>query len=149
MTRSTVDRLQWRLQPRAWFKEVRAEDPRPVKPDRVNLVSVGVSGWSRVEPVRDAHAFSSFDRVLDDLTAHGVTADPATPGGRQHYGPSSSIQCRGRQRLPVKERRPVRALGVPAGRRRPPEGPGRTWAFGRCGEGGPPPEPDHRGRLAR
>ncbi|WP_434091436.1 hypothetical protein [Streptomyces bluensis] len=28
------------------------------------------------------------------------------------------LQCPGRQRLPVKERRPVRALGVPAGRPR-------------------------------
>nr|WP_302180885.1 pyridoxamine 5'-phosphate oxidase family protein [Streptomyces sp. AC512_CC834] len=50
--------------------------------------------------------------------------------GRPQLSPVMPAQCPGRQRLPVKERRPVRALGVLAGSPRT----GCTWAFGRCGE---------------
>ncbi|WP_188193214.1 beta-galactosidase [Nonomuraea sp. SYSU D8015] len=104
--------------PEQWPAETRAEDLRLMAEARVNLVTVGVFAWARVEPARGAYDFSFFDRVLDDLHAHGITADLATmtaspppwlvhehpeilpvtadgtvlgPGGRQHFCPSSPV----------------------------------------------------------
>ncbi|MEV0237395.1 beta-galactosidase [Nonomuraea sp. NPDC050786] len=104
--------------PEQWPAETRAEDLRLMAEARVNLVTVGVFGWARVEPARGAYDFSLFDQVLDDLHAHGITADLATmtaspppwlayehpeilpvtadgtvlgPGGRQHFCPSSPV----------------------------------------------------------
>jgi beta-galactosidase len=104
--------------PEQWDAATRAEDLRLMAEARVNLVTVGVFAWARVEPARDAYDFSFFDRVMDDLHAHGITADLATmtaspppwlvhehpeilpvtadgtvlgPGGRQHFCPSSPV----------------------------------------------------------
>jgi beta-galactosidase len=104
--------------PEQWPAETRAEDLRLMAEARVNLVTVGVFAWARVEPARGAYDFSFFDQVLDDLHAHGITVDLATmtaspppwlahehpeilpvtadgtvlgPGGRQHFCPSSPV----------------------------------------------------------
>ncbi|MBB6344271.1 beta-galactosidase [Nonomuraea muscovyensis] len=124
---STAGRLWSRLggvafggdyNPEQWPAETRAEDLRLMGAAGVNLVTIGVFAWARVEPARDAYDFSFFDRVMDDLHAHGITADLATmtaspppwlahehpeilpvtaegtvlgPGGRQHFCPSSPV----------------------------------------------------------
>ncbi|WP_066949039.1 beta-galactosidase [Microtetraspora fusca] len=104
--------------PEQWPDELRAEDVRLMAEAGVNLVTVGVFGWARVEPAPGAYDFSYFDTVLDALAAAGVTVDLATmtaspppwlatehpeilpvtqsgtvlaPGGRQHYCPSSPV----------------------------------------------------------
>ncbi|MEU0219150.1 hypothetical protein ABZ281_30440, partial [Streptomyces sp. NPDC006265] len=61
----------------------------------------------------DRTAFPADGRsVLDVLAAHHEPG-PALEAARSL--PDSGSWCRGRQRLPVEERRLVRALGVPAG----------------------------------
>jgi len=82
----------------------------------VNLVSVGIFSWSRLEPVPGRYDFEWLDRVLDLLHGGGIAADLATGtaspppwlvhqhpellpmladgvrlhhGARQHYCPSS------------------------------------------------------------
>lgn len=104
--------------PEQWDDATRAEDMRLMQAAGVNLVNLAVFGWARVEPARDAYDFRFFDKVMDDLAAHGITADLATmtaspppwlagehpeilpvtadgrvlsPGGRQHYCPSSPV----------------------------------------------------------
>ncbi|MFI6803011.1 beta-galactosidase [Streptosporangium canum] len=104
--------------PEQWPDEIRAEDVRLMAEAGVNLVTVGVFGWARVEPAPGAYDFSYFDAVMDKLAAAGVTVDLATmtaspppwlaaehpeilpvtesgtvlsPGGRQHYCPSSPV----------------------------------------------------------
>jgi len=84
----------------------------------VNLVSVGIFSWSRLQPAEDRFDFAWLDRVLDLLHEGGVQADLATataspppwlsyqhpemlpvladggrlwPGARQHYCPSSPV----------------------------------------------------------
>ena len=84
----------------------------------VNLVSVGIFSWSRLEPSEGQFDFAWLDRVLDLLHAGGVQADLATAtaspppwlshshpemlptladgvklwhGARQHYCPSSPV----------------------------------------------------------
>lgn len=104
--------------PEQWDKATRAEDLRLMNEAGVNLVNLAIFAWARVEPARDAYDFGFFDTVMDDLARHGITADLATmtaspppwlalehpeilpvtasggvlsPGGRQHFCPSSPV----------------------------------------------------------
>ncbi|MFJ3725594.1 beta-galactosidase [Streptomyces sp. NPDC090045] len=104
--------------PEQWDEATRAEDLRLMNQAGVNLVNLAIFAWARVEPSRDAYDFRFFDTVMDDLAAHGITADLATmtaspppwlatehpgilpvtasggilsPGGRQHFCPSSPV----------------------------------------------------------
>ncbi|MGW1765915.1 beta-galactosidase [Streptomyces sp. NPDC002073] len=104
--------------PEQWDAATRAEDLHLMNEAGVNLVNLAVFAWARVEPARDAYDFGFFDTVMDDLAAHGITANLATmtaspppwlaaehpeilpvtasggvlsPGGRQHFCPSSPV----------------------------------------------------------
>jgi beta-galactosidase len=92
----------------------------------VNLVSLGIFSWSRLEPEEGRYDFDWLDRVMDMLHAAGVSVDLATAtaspppwmshlhpetlpvtadgvrlwhGGRQHYCPSSPVYRSGAERL--------------------------------------------------
>ena len=92
----------------------------------VNLVSLGIFAWSRLEPEEGRYAFDWLDRIMNLLHEGGVSVDLATataspppwmshahpemlpvladgvrlwPGGRQHYCPSSPIYRDGARRL--------------------------------------------------
>ena len=92
----------------------------------VNLVSVGIFSWSRLQPAESTFDFAWLDRVLDLLHEGGVQADLATataspppwlsyqhpemlpvladgvklwPGARQHYCPSSPVYRSAARRL--------------------------------------------------
>lgn len=102
--------------PEQWPEEVWLQDARLMREAGVNLVSVGIFSWAKLEPRPGEYDFSWLDRVLDILHEHGVMADLATataspppwlakihpeslpvtadgttlyPGARQHYCPSS------------------------------------------------------------
>jgi beta-galactosidase len=104
--------------PDQWPEEVWAEDVRLMREAGVNLVSLAIFSWSRLQPREDAWDFGWLDRVLDLLHAAGVRVDLATataspppwlshahpemlpvladgvrlwPGARQHYCPSSPV----------------------------------------------------------
>ncbi|WP_406282049.1 beta-galactosidase [Embleya sp. NBC_00896] len=104
--------------PEQWPEATRAEDLALMAEAGVTVVNLAIFAWARVEPARDAYDFGYFDRVMDDLAAHGITADLATmtaapppwlvtehpevlpvtaagtvlsPGGRQHFCPSSPV----------------------------------------------------------
>ena len=104
--------------PEQWPEEVWQEDARLMKEAGVNLVTVGVFSWARIQPTPDTWDFAWLDRVLDLLHAHGVAVDLATAtasppawlttahpemlpvdrlghvlgqGGRQAWSPSSSV----------------------------------------------------------
>lgn len=104
--------------PEQWPESTRAQDLKLMSEAGVTMVNLGIFGWARVEPERDAYDFSYFDRVMDDLAGHGITVDLATmtaspapwlvtqhpeilpvtadgtvlaPGGRQHFCPSSPV----------------------------------------------------------
>jgi beta-galactosidase len=92
----------------------------------VNLVSLGIFSWSRLEPHEGKFDFEWLDRIMDLLHDGGVSVDLATataspppwlshahpemlpvladgvrlwPGGRQHYCPSSPVYRDGTRRL--------------------------------------------------
>ncbi|GAB2930948.1 beta-galactosidase [Streptomyces mayteni] len=104
--------------PEQWPEETWLEDLRLMREAGVNLVSVGVFSWGRLEPRPGVHHFGWLDRLLDLLAEHGVGANLATPtaappawlahehpetlpvdaegrrvafGARQHYCPSSPV----------------------------------------------------------
>jgi beta-galactosidase len=112
--------------PDQWPEEVWREDVRLMKQAGVNLVSLGIFSWSRLEPAEGEFDFDWFDRVMDLLDEGGVKVDLATataspppwlshahpemlpvladgvrlwPGARQHYCPSSPVYRQAAARL--------------------------------------------------
>jgi beta-galactosidase len=64
--------------PEQWPEDVWAEDAALMERLGVNLVSVGVFAWSRLEVAPGEFRFDWLDRVLDLLHGHGVLVDLAT-----------------------------------------------------------------------
>jgi beta-galactosidase len=65
--------------PEQWPEDVWREDVALMRRAGVNLVSVGVFAWSRLEPERGRYTFDWLDRVLDLLDAGGIKVALATP----------------------------------------------------------------------
>ncbi|MFF5207401.1 beta-galactosidase [Streptosporangium sp. NPDC000396] len=64
--------------PEQWPEEVWHEDVRLMREAGVNLVSVGIFSWARLQPTPDTWNFGWLDRVLDLLHEGGVAVDLAT-----------------------------------------------------------------------
>ncbi|MEU6273758.1 beta-galactosidase [Streptomyces populi] len=65
--------------PEQWPREVWHEDVRLMREAGVNLVTVGVFSWSRIQPRPGVHDWSLHDEVLDLLHDNGIAVDLATP----------------------------------------------------------------------
>ncbi|MFF8102908.1 beta-galactosidase [Streptomyces sp. NPDC016640] len=104
--------------PEQWPRSVWEEDVRLMREAGVNLVSVGIFSWARIQPAEDTWEFGWLDEVLDLLHEGGVGVDLATataspppwlttahpeilpvtatgetlwPGARQHWRPTSPV----------------------------------------------------------
>ncbi|MFD5624826.1 beta-galactosidase [Streptomyces sp. NPDC127072] len=104
--------------PEQWPREVWEEDVRLMREAGVNIVSVGIFSWARIQPARDEWDFSWLDEIMDLLHAGGIGVDLATataspppwlttahpeilpvtaagetlwPGARQHWRPTSPV----------------------------------------------------------
>ncbi|ASO21976.1 beta-galactosidase [Actinoalloteichus hoggarensis] len=104
--------------PEQWPEEVWAEDMRLMRQAGVNLVSIGIFSWAKIEPRPGEYDFGWFDRLMDLLAANGIGACLATmtaspppwmarlhpetlpvtatgvrlaPGSRQQFCPSSRV----------------------------------------------------------
>ena len=102
--------------PEQWPEEVWAEDVRLMREAGVNLISLNIFSWAKLEPRPGEYDFGWLDRIMDLLYEHGILVDLATataspppwlaklhpgslpvthdgvtlwPGSRQHYCPSS------------------------------------------------------------
>ncbi|MFS1299432.1 beta-galactosidase [Streptosporangium longisporum] len=64
--------------PEQWPEEVWHEDVRLMREAGVNMVSVGIFSWARLQPAPDRWNFGWLDRVLDLLHEGGVAVDLAT-----------------------------------------------------------------------
>ena len=65
--------------PEQWPEDVWDEDVRLMREAGVNVCTVGVFAWARIEPRPRAREFAWLDRVLDLLHANGLRAFLATP----------------------------------------------------------------------
>jgi beta-galactosidase len=104
--------------PDQWGREVWDEDVRLMQKAGVNIVSLGIFSWARLQPAADTWDFAWLDEVMDLLHAHGIAVDLATataspppwlstahpeilpvtrtgetmwPGARQHWRPTSPV----------------------------------------------------------
>jgi beta-galactosidase len=104
--------------PEQWPEHVWAEDVRLMQEAGVNLVSLAIFAWSRLQPAPDSWDFDWLDRLMDMLHEGGIAVDLATAtaspppwlshrhpemlpvtadgvrlwhGARQHYCPSSPV----------------------------------------------------------
>jgi beta-galactosidase len=64
--------------PEQWPEPTWAEDARLMRQAGVNLVTVGVFAWARLEPRPGEYDLAWLDRVLDVLQDHDVKVDLAT-----------------------------------------------------------------------
>ncbi|NUT73137.1 beta-galactosidase [Pseudarthrobacter sp. C4D7] len=65
--------------PEQWPREVWDEDVLLMKEAGVNLVTLAVFSWSRLEPADGAYDFGWLDDIMDLLHANGIGVDLATP----------------------------------------------------------------------
>ncbi len=112
--------------PDQWSEEVWREDVELMREAGVNLVSLAIFSWSRIQPREGEWNFDWLDRVMDLLHEGGVQVDLATAtaspppwlahahpemlpeladgtrlwhGARQHYCPSSPVYREAARRL--------------------------------------------------
>ena len=112
--------------PDQWPERVWEEDVRLMQEAGVNLVSLAIFSWSRIEPYEGRYELAWLDRVMDLLHAGGIAVDLATAtaspppwlsrhhpemlpvtidgvrlwhGARQHYCPSSPVYRGASKRL--------------------------------------------------
>src|SRR4051794_20912627 len=104
--------------PEQWPREIWAEDVRAMKTAGVNIVSLAIFSWARIQPQEEVWDFGWLDEVMDLLHEHGIAVDLATataspppwlttkhpeilpvdadgrtawPGARQHWRPTSPV----------------------------------------------------------
>ncbi|MFE2020473.1 beta-galactosidase [Streptomyces sp. NPDC059499] len=65
--------------PEQWPRDIWHEDVRLMRDAGVNLVTLGVFSWSRLEPRVGSYDWSLLDTVLDLLHDNGIAVDLATP----------------------------------------------------------------------
>lgn len=65
--------------PEQWSLQVWAEDMELMRRAKVNLVTVGVFSWSRLEPSPGVYRFDWLDQVMDLLHQTGIRVNLATP----------------------------------------------------------------------
>ena len=104
--------------PDLWPEEVWDDDVRLMKKAGVNLVSVGIFSWAKIETSEGVYDFDWLDRIIDKLGEAGIAVDLASatasppmwltqahpevlwkdyrgdvcqPGARQHWRPTSPV----------------------------------------------------------
>jgi beta-galactosidase len=112
--------------PEQWPESIWQEDVRLMREAGVNLVSLAIFAWAKLEPQPGQYDFGWLDRIMDLLHQHGVKVDLATataspppwlaklhpdslpitregvrlwPGSRQQYCPSSPAYRQAAQAL--------------------------------------------------
>ncbi len=65
--------------PDQWPEETWLEDARLMKEAGVNMVSLGIFSWPKLQPRPDKYDFEWLDHLMDLLHEHGVKVNLATP----------------------------------------------------------------------
>ena len=65
--------------PEQWPQETWLEDARLMQKAGVNLVSLGIFSWAKLEPQPGSFNFDWLDQLMNLLHAHGVSVNLATP----------------------------------------------------------------------
>jgi beta-galactosidase len=65
--------------PDQWTEDIWQEDVRLMQKAGVNLVSLGIFSWAKLEPQPGVFDFTWLDQLMDLLHAHGISVNLATP----------------------------------------------------------------------
>jgi len=65
--------------PEQWSPEVWQEDARLMQEAGVNLISLGIFSWAKMEPAPGEYDFTWLAQIMDLLHEHGVRVNLATP----------------------------------------------------------------------
>ncbi|SHM57867.1 beta-galactosidase [Cryptosporangium aurantiacum] len=90
--------------PEQWPESVWLEDVALMKEAKVNLVSVGIFSWAKLEPAEKEYEFGWLDRVLDLLHDNGIAVDLANasatppPWFSRRYPDSLPVDANGQRR---------------------------------------------------
>ena len=90
--------------PEQWPESVWLEDVALMKEAKVNLVSVGIFSWAKLEPAEKEYEFGWLDRVLDLLHDNGIAVDLANasatppPWFSRRYPDSLPVDADGQRR---------------------------------------------------
>jgi beta-galactosidase len=90
--------------PEQWPESVWAEDVALMREAKVNLVSVGIFSWAKLEPAEKEYDFGWLDRVLDLLHDNGIAVDLANasatppPWFSRRYPESLPVDANGQRR---------------------------------------------------
>ena len=83
--------------PDQWPEEVWDEDVALMQQAGVNLVSVAIFSWAKLEPEEGVYDFDWLDRVIDKLGKAGIAVDVDDPGP-----PGDPLGRLPRRRLPAR-----------------------------------------------
>ena len=72
--------------PDQWPEEVWDDDIRLMKKAGVNLVSVGIFSWAKIEPEEGKYDFDWLDRAIDKLGKAGIAVDLASATAPRRCG---------------------------------------------------------------
>ena len=65
--------------PEQWSRDVWLEDAKLMQEAGVNLVSLGIFAWAKIEPIQGQYDFSWLDEIMALLHKHDVRVNLATP----------------------------------------------------------------------
>jgi beta-galactosidase len=65
--------------PEQWSEDIWQEDVKLMQTAGVNLVSLGIFAWAKMEPAAGRYDLAWLDQVMELLFAHGVRVNLATP----------------------------------------------------------------------
>src|SRR3954452_22130470 len=90
--------------PEQWPESVWAEDVALMREAKVNLVSVGLFSWAKLEPAEKEYDFGWLDRILALLHDNGIAGDLANasatppPWSSRRYPDSLPVDQNGQRR---------------------------------------------------
>ncbi len=64
-----------------WKEEIWPEDVRLMKLAHINVVSIGMFSWAKLEPQEGVFTFEWLDEIMDLLHLNGISAILSTPSG--------------------------------------------------------------------
>ncbi len=69
--------------PDQWPEKIHEEDMRLLKKAHMNIVTLPVFSWAKLQPSEDEFCFTWLDKILDKLAQNGIKACLATPTAAQ------------------------------------------------------------------
>ena len=83
-----ADKIQFggEYNPDQWDEKTIDEDMRLFKKAGINLLTLPVFSWAKLEPDEGVYDFEWLDGIVDKIWSHGISVCLATPVSYTHLG---------------------------------------------------------------